>query len=107
MVESCELGLKGKGVQAGWTFLKKKIIEAQEQTVLLCCKMSQQGRLTWIDKELLLILQEKEKKKKKEKKKSVYLPLPHLQKVVKLDHLQSEIQAHNECYLIHHSLLNE
>lgn len=105
LVENCELVLKGKGLQEGWTFLQKEIIKAQEQTAFLCCKMSQQGRrLAELDKKLLLILQGKKKEKKK---KAVYLFLPHLHKLVKLDSMQSEIQANNEHYLIHHSLLNK
>lgn len=52
---------KGKGVQEGWTFFKKKILMAQEQTVLLFRKMSHKGRtLAWLNRQLLLRLQEKD-----------------------------------------------
>jgi len=36
--------LKGKGVQAGWTFLKEEVLKAQEQAVPMCHKMNQWGR---------------------------------------------------------------
>jgi len=36
--------LKGKGVQAGWTFFKEESLEAQEQAVPMCRKMNHQGR---------------------------------------------------------------
>ena len=45
--------LKGKWVEEGWPLLKKEVLKVQEQAILLCCKMSQQGgRLVWINKEL-------------------------------------------------------
>lgn len=47
--------LKCKGVQEGWLFLKKEVLNAQEQAVPLCQKMSQQGRRpVWLNRELLL-----------------------------------------------------
>ena len=36
--------LKGKGVQAGWTFFKREVLMAQEQAVPVCCKANWQGR---------------------------------------------------------------
>jgi len=39
---SWERVLKGKGVQAGWTFFKEEVLKAQEQTVPLCCKTNHQ-----------------------------------------------------------------
>jgi len=36
--------LKGKGVQAGWTFFREEVLKAQEQAVPTCCKTNQWGR---------------------------------------------------------------
>ena len=36
-----EAVLKGKGVQEGWTFSKKEILQAQEQAIPMCRKTSQ------------------------------------------------------------------
>jgi len=36
--------LKGKGVQAGWTFFKDVVLKAQEQAVPMCCKTNRWGR---------------------------------------------------------------
>ena len=36
--------LKGKGVQEDWLLLRKKVLEALEQTVPMCGNMSLQGR---------------------------------------------------------------
>jgi len=41
---SWERMLKGKGIQAGWTFFKKVVLKAQEQAVPMCCKMNWRGR---------------------------------------------------------------
>jgi len=32
--------LKGRGVQEGWTFFKKRILKAQEKSVPMCQKLS-------------------------------------------------------------------
>jgi len=46
--------LKGKGVQAGWTFFKEEVLKAQEQAVPICRKMNQQGRRpAWLNREIL------------------------------------------------------
>jgi len=46
--------LKGKGVQAGWTFFKKEVLKAQEQAVPMGHKTSWWGRqLGWLNRELL------------------------------------------------------
>jgi len=39
-----ETVLKGKGVQAGWTFFKKQVLKAQEQAVPMCRKTNRWGR---------------------------------------------------------------
>ncbi|KAK4827846.1 LOW QUALITY PROTEIN: hypothetical protein QYF61_021983 [Mycteria americana] len=55
-----EAVLKGKGVQEGWTFFKKKIVKAEEQAIPMCQKTSQQGRqLAWLKRELWLELRKK------------------------------------------------
>ena len=36
--------LKGKGVQAGWTFFREEVLQAQEQAVPMCRKTNRQGR---------------------------------------------------------------
>jgi len=36
--------LKGKGVPAGWTFLKGEVLKAQEQAVPVCHKTNRRGR---------------------------------------------------------------
>jgi len=41
---SGEIVLKGKGVQAGWTFFKEEILKAQERAVPMCHKTSRRGR---------------------------------------------------------------
>jgi len=47
--------LKGKGVQAGWTFFKEEGLKTQEQAVPICHKTNQQGRQqSWLNRELLL-----------------------------------------------------
>jgi len=47
--------LKGKGVQAGWTFFKEEVLKAQEQAVPMCRKMNRRGRRrAWLNRELLL-----------------------------------------------------
>jgi len=52
--------LKGKGVQAGWTFFKEELLKAQEQAVPMCCKTNRRGRqLAWLNRELLLGLRKK------------------------------------------------
>ena len=52
--------LKGKGVQAGWTFFKEEVLKAQEQAVPMCCKVNQQGRRpACLNRELLLGLRKK------------------------------------------------
>jgi len=44
--------LKSKGVQESWSLLKKEVLEVEEQSVSLCCKMSQRGRRpVWINRE--------------------------------------------------------
>ncbi|KAK4824877.1 hypothetical protein QYF61_021084 [Mycteria americana] len=54
--------LKGKGVQEGWTFFKKKILKAQEQAVPMCQKTSWQGRrLAWLNREIWLKLRKKKR----------------------------------------------
>jgi len=35
--------LKGKGVQAGWTFFKEEVLKAQKQAVPTCRKRNQRG----------------------------------------------------------------
>jgi len=41
--------LKGKGIQAGWTYFKAQVLKAQEDAVPMCCKTNQQGkRLAWL-----------------------------------------------------------
>ena len=55
-----DLVLKGKGVQEGWTLLKKEVLKLQKQAIPLCLKMSWQVRRpAWMSKELFLSLQEK------------------------------------------------
>jgi len=55
----CEGVLQGKGVQAGWTFFKEAILNAQEQAVPTCCKTNRWGRQpAWLNSELLLQLRE-------------------------------------------------
>jgi len=52
--------LKGKGVQAGWTFFKEDVLKAQEQAVPMCRKMNRQGRRpAWLNRELLLGVRKK------------------------------------------------
>jgi len=47
--------LKGKGVQAGWTFCREEVLKMREQVVPVCQKMNQWGRrLGWLNRELLL-----------------------------------------------------
>jgi len=36
--------LKGKGVQACWTFFKEEVLKAQEQSVPMCCMSNLRGR---------------------------------------------------------------
>jgi len=52
--------LKGKGVQEGWTFFKEEVLNTREQAVPMCCKTNQRGgRLTWLNRDLLLGLRKK------------------------------------------------
>jgi len=52
--------LKGKGVQAGWTFFKEQVLKAQEQTVPMCRETNRRGRQSaWLSRELLLGLRRK------------------------------------------------
>jgi len=52
--------LKGKGVQAGWTFFREEVLQAQEQAVPMCRKTSLQGRRpAWLNRELLMGLRKK------------------------------------------------
>jgi len=52
--------LKGKGVEAGWTYFKEEVLKAQEDAVPMCCKTNQQGkRLAWLNRQLLLGLRKK------------------------------------------------
>jgi len=52
--------LKGKGVQAGWTFFKEEVLKAQEQVVPMCHKTSWRAtRPAWLNRELLLGLRRK------------------------------------------------
>jgi len=52
--------LKGKGVQAGWTFCSEEVLKAQEQAVPMCRKTNWRGRRpAWLNSELLLGLGEK------------------------------------------------
>lgn len=47
-------------VQEGWIYLKKEILQAQEQAIPRCPKRSHQGgSLAWLHRELLLELEEK------------------------------------------------
>ncbi|PKU38106.1 rna-directed dna polymerase from mobile element jockey-like [Limosa lapponica baueri] len=39
-----EAVLKGKGVQEGWTIFKEKVLKAQKQAILMCQKISCQGK---------------------------------------------------------------
>jgi len=34
--------LKGKGVQAGWTFFNEEVFKAQGQAVPMCCRTNRQ-----------------------------------------------------------------
>ncbi|KAK4821701.1 hypothetical protein QYF61_027773 [Mycteria americana] len=55
-----EAVLKGKGVQEGWTFFKKEILQAQEQAIPMCRKMTRWGRSpAWLNRELWLELRKK------------------------------------------------
>jgi len=46
--------LKGKGVQARWTFFKEEVLNAQEQAVPMCHKTNCRGRRpAWLNRELL------------------------------------------------------
>jgi len=57
---SWERVLKGKGVQAGWTFFKEEALQAQEQAVPMCHKMNRRGRQpAWLNREILLGLRKK------------------------------------------------
>lgn len=40
MMVSWDSELKGDGFQESWSFLRKEVLEVQEQSVPLCCKMS-------------------------------------------------------------------
>ncbi|KAK4821440.1 hypothetical protein QYF61_020023 [Mycteria americana] len=52
--------LKGKGVQEGWAFFKKEMLQAQEQAIPRCRKMTQWGRRrAWLNRELWLELRKK------------------------------------------------
>jgi len=52
--------LKGKGVQAGWTFFREEVLQAQEQAVPMCRKTNLQGRRpAWLNRELLMGLRKK------------------------------------------------
>jgi len=52
--------LKGKRVQAGWTFFREEVLKAQEQAVPMCCKTNQWGRRrACLNRELLLGLLKK------------------------------------------------
>jgi len=52
--------LKGKGVQAGWTFFKEEFLKAQEQAVPMCHKTNRRGRRpAWLNREPLLGLRKK------------------------------------------------
>ena len=42
-------------------FLKKEVLKVQEQTIPLHLKVSQRGRLMWMNGELFLRLQEKKR----------------------------------------------
>jgi len=54
--------LKGKGVQAGWTFFKQEVLKTQEQAVPMCCKMNCRERQpAWLNRELLLGLRKKKR----------------------------------------------
>lgn len=51
----CEVVLKDKGVQEGWTFFRNEILRAPEQVVPMCRKTSHLGRRpAWLIKENLL-----------------------------------------------------
>ena len=57
---SWEKVLKGKGVQAGWTFFKEEVLKAQEQTAPMYHKTNRWGRrLAWLNREILLGLRKK------------------------------------------------
>jgi len=52
--------LKGKRVQAGWTFFKEEVLKAQEHPVPMCCKTNQRRRRSaWLNMEILLGLRNK------------------------------------------------
>jgi len=52
---SWERVLKGKGVQAGWTFFKEQVLKAQEQAVPMCWKTNRWGRRpAWLNRAILL-----------------------------------------------------
>jgi len=58
----CERVLKGKGIQAGWTFFKKEFLKTQEQDVPMCCKTNRWGRrLAWLNREDLQRLRKKKR----------------------------------------------
>lgn len=49
-----ETALENKGVQEGWTYFKKEVLNAQEQAVPVCRKASWQGRRpAWLNREIL------------------------------------------------------
>ncbi|KAJ7397308.1 hypothetical protein BTVI_136706 [Pitangus sulphuratus] len=51
-----ETDMKGKGVQEGWKFSKKKILKTQEQPIPIWRKTSQQKRPAWLNREVWLEL---------------------------------------------------
>jgi len=52
--------LKGEGVEAGWTFFKEEVLEAQEQAVPMCRKTNRRGRPpAWLSREFVLGPREK------------------------------------------------
>ena len=52
--------LKGKGVQAGWTFFKQEVLKTQEQAVPMGRKTNRRGRQpAWLNRELLLGLRKR------------------------------------------------
>jgi len=54
--------MQGKGVQAGCTFFKEKVLNAQKQAVPRCLKTNLWGRqLLWLNREILLGLRKKKR----------------------------------------------
>lgn len=55
-----EAVLRGQGAQEGWTFLRKEVLQAEEQPIPMCHKLVQ-GGLAWMNSKLPLGLREEQR----------------------------------------------